>query len=404
MLLIESCFPADNKERNTLLSTHLPPSHTRENFLAQHATRSIFFIAGLGMASWAPLIPFTKSRLNINDYTLGLLLFCVAAGAMLVMPFAGRLITKFGYRKLILICALVFCGDLLLMISVLSPEGMAMALLIFGVVNGLLDVSMNSLAVVVERESGQARMSGFHGFYSIGNIVGAGGVSLLLWAGFVPLQAILLIVLLIALIVMLASSHLLTIHPQEASKLKGTLQVLSDPGILFIALLCFFTFLIEGAMLDWSAILLHAERGIEKSQAGFGFTFYSIAVAIGRLYGDRLINAIGRQRMLMMGGLCAASGMFLTVSVDNPISAIVGLILTGMGLANIVPILFTAVGNQSRVQANLALPAVTLIGYMGLLSGPALIGLIAHRFSLTVAFSAGVVILLFIGISARRIA
>ncbi|NWA02215.1 MFS transporter [Pseudomonas gingeri] len=385
------------------MNTHVLHPRLAANLRQQQATRGIFFVAGLGMASWAPLIPFVKSRLGIDDGPLGLLLFCIAAGSMLVMPFAGRAIARFGCRALILACAAVFCLILPFMMQATSAVAIGGALLVFGAVNGLLDVSMNAQAVIVERDSGQARMSGFHGFYSLGGVAGAGGVSLLLWAGLMPLQAILLVVVLIALVVMQASTHLLPRRPTQSAESEGTLQALAHPGTLFIALLCFFIFMVEGAMLDWSAVFLHTERGMEKSHAGFGYTLYSIAVALGRLYGDRLVNAIGRQRMLMLGGACATVGLLLIVLVDLPGIALAGFILTGIGLSNIVPILFTAAGNQAGVPSSFALSAVTLVGYTGLLSGPALIGLVAHHSSLTTAFSAGVVIMLLVCCSARRI-
>lgn len=374
------------------------------NVRQQRATRRIFFIAGLGMASWAPLIPFVKTRLDMNDGTLGLLLFCIAAGSMLVMPFTGRAIARFGCRALILACSVVFCLVLPFMMYATSVLAIGAALLLFGAVNGLLDVSMNAQAVIVERESGQARMSGFHGFYSIGGVAGAGGVSVLLWAGLMPLPAISLMALLIALVVSRAAPHLLAKRPVEPGESGGTLQALAHPGVLFLAALCFFIFMIEGAMLDWSAVFLHTERSMDKSHAGFGFTLYSIAVALGRLYGDRLVNAVGRQRVLVLGSLCAAAGVLLLVSVDHTDVALGGFILAGAGLSNIVPILFTAAGNQPGVPSNFSLPAVTLIGYTGLLSGPALIGFIAHHSSLTAVFGAGVVIMLLVASCARRIA
>ncbi|HEX7647253.1 MAG TPA: MFS transporter [Noviherbaspirillum sp.] len=385
------------------MSTRFSPAHAGSNLLAQRATRSIFFIAGLGMAAWAPLIPFVKSRLDIDDGALGLLLFCIAAGSMLVMPLTGRLIARFGCRVLILACALILCVDLPLMMSVASPVEMGCALLMFGAANGLLDVSMNAQAVIVERESGQARMSGFHGFYSIGSIAGAGSVSLLLWAGVAPRHAVLLIVLLIAIIMMPASAHLLAKRPQEAGEHGSTLQALSHPRLLFIALLCFFIFLIEGAMLDWSAVFLHAERGMEKGEAGFGYTLYSITVALGRLHGDRLVDVIGRPRLLMLGSVGAAAGLALIVLADRAGLSLAGFMLTGIGLANVIPILFTTAGNQPDIAPRFALPAVTLVGYTGLLSGPVLIGEVARHFSLTAAFSAGVVILLLVGAFARNI-
>lgn len=385
------------------MSTHFSSAQTSSNLLAQRATRSIFFIAGLGMATWAPLIPFAKSRLDIDDGALGLLLFCIAAGSMLVMPLAGRLIARFGCRVLILACALILCVDLPLMMSVASPVEMGCVLLMFGAVNGLLDVSMNAQAVIVERESGQARMSGFHGFYSIGSIAGAGSVSLLLWAGVAPQHAALLIVLLIAIIVMPASGHLLAKRPHSDDGHGSTLQALAHPRLLLVALLSFFIFLIEGAMLDWSAVFLHVERGMEKGQAGFGYTLYSITVALGRLHGDRLINIIGGRRLLMLGSVCAAVGLALTVAADRIGFSLAGFMLTGIGLANVIPILFTTAGNQPDVAPGFALPSVTLVGYTGLLSGPVLIGEVARQFSLTAAFSAGIVILLLVGAFGRHI-
>jgi len=376
--------------------------NTDSNLHAQRATRGIFLVAGLGMAAWAPLIPFAKSRLEIDDGMLGLLLLCIASGSMLVMPFSGRLIARYGCRALILACALLLCCDLPLMVSANSRWAMGTALLVFGAVNGLLDVSMNAQAVIVERESGQSRMSGFHGFYSIGSIAGAGSVSVLLWAGVSPPHAVLLVVLFIAGIVVSASRHLLARRPAESDEAGGPLRALSHPRLLFIAALCFFIFLIEGAMLDWSAVFLHAERGVEKSRAGFGFTLYSIAVALGRLYGDRLVNAIGGPRILVLGGLCAAGGLLLMVSAEPAGLSLLGFVLAGLGLSNIIPVLFTAAGNQRDIPSNFALPAVTLVGYTGLLSGPALIGEVARQSNLTTVFAAGVVILLLVSALSRK--
>ncbi|WP_416768972.1 MFS transporter [Pseudomonas sp. RHF3.3-3] len=385
------------------MTTQVLDSRLAGNLRQQQATRRIFLVAGLGMAAWAPLIPFVKGRLAIGDDTLGLLLFCIAAGSMLAMPFTGWLIARFGCRAVILACATLLCLVLPFMMHASATLALAAALLLFGAVNGLLDVSMNAQAVIVERDSGQAKMSGFHGFYSIGSVAGAGGVSLLLWAGLAPLQAILLVVLLIALLVMQACAHLLGRQPREPGETAGLLRALVQPSLLVIALLCFFIFMIEGAMLDWSAVLLHSERGMDKSHAGFGYTLYALAVALCRLGGDRLVNAVGHRRLLAAGAGCAAIGLLLIVSIDRPGVALGGFVLAGIGLSNIVPILFSTAGNHPRVPSGMALSAVTLVGYSGLLSGPALIGLVARHASLTSAFGAGVVILLLVCASAWRI-
>ncbi|HGM5252185.1 TPA: MFS transporter [Serratia marcescens] len=374
-----------------------------ENQRRQIATRAIFFLAGLGMAAWAPLIPFVKARLGIDDGALGLLLFCLAAGSMVIMPFAGYLIAKLGCRAVLLGAGALLCVDLPLLALLDAPLLMGAALGVFGAVNGIMDVAMNSQAIIVERESGQAKMSGFHGFYSLGGIAGAGGVSLLLLAGLAPAQAIGLIALLIAILLLIVAGDLLAHGGIGERRRGGARWALAHGKILFIALLCFFVFLTEGAMLDWSALFLHAERGVAKSQAGIGFTLYAVAVACGRLYGDRLIGAIGRFRTLLLGSLCAAAGVLLTVTVPLASAAFGGLMLAGLGIANIVPILFNAVGNQKQVPPGQAFPAVTLVGYLGLLTGPALIGFIANYTSLALAFGCTLLCLLLVSISAKAV-
>ncbi|MBH3092158.1 MFS transporter [Serratia sp. CY52157] len=374
-----------------------------ENQRRQIATRAIFFLAGLGMAAWAPLIPFVKARLGIDDGALGLLLFCLAAGSMAIMPFAGYLIAKLGCRAVLLGAGALLCIDLPLLALLDAPLLMGAALGVFGAVNGIMDVAMNSQAIIVERESGQAKMSGFHGFYSLGGIAGAGGVSLLLLAGLAPAQAIGLIALLIAILLLIVAGDLLAHGGIGERRRGGARWALAHGKILFIALLCFFVFLTEGAMLDWSALFLHAERGVAKSQAGIGFTLYAVAVACGRLYGDRLIGAIGRYRTLLLGSLCAAAGVLLTVTVPLASAAFGGLMLAGLGIANIVPILFNAVGNQKQVPPGQAFPAVTLVGYLGLLTGPALIGFIANYTSLALAFGCTLLCLLLVSISAKAV-
>ncbi|RTG25934.1 MFS transporter [Serratia marcescens] len=369
----------------------------------QIATRLAFFVAGLGMAAWAPLVPFAKARIGIDDGSLGLLLLCIGAGSMLAMPLTGFLTGKLGCRAVILMAGLGLCIDLPLLALMDSLGGMAAALLLFGAAIGMIDVAMNVQAVIVERASGKAMMSGFHGFFSIGGIAGAGGVSLLLLAGLAPAQAIGLIALLIAILLLIVAGDLLAHGGIGEQRRGGARWALAHGKILFIALLCFFVFLTEGAMLDWSALFLHAERGVAKSQAGIGFTLYAVAVACGRLYGDRLIGAVGRFRTLLLGSLCAAAGVLLTVTVPLASAAFGGLMLAGLGIANIVPILFNAVGNQKQVPPGQAFPAVTLVGYLGLLTGPALIGFIANYTSLALAFGCTLLCLLLVSISAKAV-
>ncbi|KFK93229.1 MULTISPECIES: MFS transporter [unclassified Serratia (in: enterobacteria)] len=366
----------------------------------QVATRLAFFIAGLGMAAWAPLVPFAKTRINIDDGSLGLLLLCIGAGSMLAMPLTGLLTGKFGCRPVILLAGIVLCIDLPLLVIMDSTAGMALALLLFGAAIGMIDVAMNIQAVIVERASGRAMMSGFHGFFSVGGIVGAGGVSALLWIGFGPLQATLIAVVMILALLAIASKNLLRENGGDAD---GPMFVLPRGWVMFIGVLCFIMFLAEGSMLDWSALFLSTLRGMDHSQAGLGYALFSITMTLGRLNGDRIVNAMGRYKVLLLGSLCAALGLALAIAIDNVITALFGFMLVGIGASNVVPILFTAAGNQQAMPANLAIASVTTVGYAGILAGPALIGFIAQLSSLTFALACVAALLLVVTASAKAV-
>ena len=366
----------------------------------QNATRLAFFIAGLAMATWAPLVPFAKTRIAIDDGSLGLLLLCIGVGSIMAMPLTGLLTGKFGCRRVILLAGIALCIDLPLLVLMDSTLGMALALLLFGAAMGMIDVAMNIQAVVVERASNRAMMSGFHGFFSVGGIAGAGGVSALLWLGLGPLQATLIAVVAILVLLLIASKNLLR---ESGGDKEGPMFVLPRGWVMFIGLLCFIMFLAEGSMLDWSALYLTTMRGMDHNQAGLGYALFSIAMTIGRLNGDRVVNAMGRYQVLLLGSLCAAIGLALAITIDSAIASLIGFMLVGVGASNVVPILFSAAGNQRVMPANLAIASVTTVGYAGILAGPAVIGLIAQISSLTFALACVATLLLIVTASAKAV-
>ncbi|CAI1703301.1 MFS transporter [Serratia fonticola] len=366
----------------------------------QNATRLAFFIAGLAMATWAPLVPFAKTRIGIDDGSLGLLLLCIGVGSIMAMPLTGLLTGKFGCRRVILLAGIALCIDLPLLVLMDSTLGMALALLLFGAAMGMIDVAMNIQAVVVERASNRAMMSGFHGFFSVGGIAGAGGVSALLWLGLGPLQATLIAVVAILVLLLIASKNLLR---ESGGDKEGPMFVLPRGWVMFIGLLCFIMFLAEGSMLDWSALYLTTMRGMDHNQAGLGYALFSIAMTIGRLNGDRVVNAMGRYQVLLLGSLCAAIGLALAIAIDSAIASLIGFMLVGVGASNVVPILFSAAGNQRVMPANLAIASVTTVGYAGILAGPAVIGLIAQVSSLTFALACVAALLLIVTASAKAV-
>ncbi len=386
---------------NLVVQSH----HSREQpppqpgIAAQVATRIAFLIAGIGTASWAPLVPYAKQRLGTGEGGLGLLLLCLGAGSLAAMPLAGALATRFGCRRVIGVTALCIVAALAGLATASSPTSLALALLLFGAGVGGIDVAMNIQAVIVEAASGRHMMSGFHGLFSAGGIAGAAGVSLLLWIGASPLGASLCIDLVILALLLVCRRHLLPYGSQGHSPIFA----LPRGAVLFVGCLCFISFLAEGAMLDWSAVFLTTVRSVDPAHSGLGYAVFAIAMTAGRLSGDRFVPLLGKRKLLFLGGLCAASGLLLLVLAPWPLAAFAGFGIVGIGAANIVPVLYSTLESQRVMPPNLAVAGVTTLGYLGILAGPALIGLIAHAASLPAAFLVIAAMLLGLAASARLI-
>lgn len=350
----------------------------------RYATRLAFLSAGLAMSAWAPLVPYVKARLGIGEAELGLLLLCLGVGSLLAMPATGMLAARLGCRRLILTSGGLACLILPCLSLAGSPLQLGIGIFFFGAAIGTLDVAMNIEAVMVEKASGVALMSGFHGLFSVGGFVGAGGMALLLWGGLSPLWASVVAAIVVATVLLAARPHLLR-EPETVE--RGALFALPHGAVIFIGVLCFIVFLVEGAILDWRALFLTATRGLDASKGGLGYAAFAIAMTCGRLTGDRIVRRFGGKRVLLLGGLCAAGGFFVAVSAPSAAVALTGFVLVGLGASNIVPILFSAAGNQAAMPASLAIAAITTIGYAGILAGPALIGFVAHASSLNIAFA-----------------
>src|SRR5690554_1014706 len=365
----------------------------------QISTRIAFLIAGLGMSAWAPLVPFAKERLAVNEATLGALLLCLGLGSLVSMPVTGMLAGRIGCRKVIAASALIMCVSLLGLATASTVFTMAVALLFFGAAVGSVDVAMNIQAVIVEKASGRSMMSGFHGFYSLGGIFGAAGVSGLLWFGLTPLSAIWVMVAMIVILLAMAVGKLLT----YGSTTREPLFVRPRGKVLLIGCLCFIVFMAEGSVLDWSAVFLTSLRGVDAAQAGLGFAAFSVAMTVARLLGDRIVQALGGTRVIFLGGLCAALGFLLIVLIPSREVAFLGFVLIGLGASNIVPVMFTAAGNQSVMPVGLAISAVATMGYAGILVGPAFIGFVAQLSSLSISFALVALGLLVLASCARRV-
>ncbi|WP_223549566.1 MFS transporter [Pseudomonas sp. A-B-19] len=367
------------------------------NHSERMSTRIAFLIAGLLMSAWAPLVPLVKARAGLDDGGLGLLLLGLGGGSIVAMPFAGYLTAHYGCRPVVIWATIVLCAALALLSTLMWLPGVVIAVIIFGASMGMLDCAMNIQSVIVEKNSGQALQSGFHGLYSVGGIVGAGAMTALLTLGLDPLIAALCIVATVLGALYKAAPALLTYGTERG----GPMFAVPRGIVLFLGVLCFIVFLTEGAMLDWSAVFLVSNRGLEPSIAGLGYASFAAAMTVGRLTGDAIVSKLGGVRVVALGGLCAAAGMIVSLGIDGWPASLVGYALVGAGCSNIVPVLFTAVGRQQRMPQAVAIPAVISMGYAGILIGPVFIGAVAHLSTLSFALGCVIVLLVFVSATAR---
>lgn len=366
---------------------------------ATRATRLIFLTSGIGMASWAPMVPYAKARLGLDDADLGLVLLAFGGGSMVSMPLVGWLTHRYGNRKVISVAGLMLCVAIPLLAIVPNAPALAAVLLYFGAMLGAVDVAMNAHAVEVERRDGRALMSGFHGLFSIGGLAGAAIMSTLLALGLTLWTGALAIALLLALIVLSQRSSLLPGVDDAAE--WSTVFRLPRGLVLLLGVLCFVSFLAEGSMLDWSAVLLRDFRGFSAASAGIGYACFSVAMAAGRLAGDRVVERLGPVSAVRIGAGTAAIGFLLAAMAPWPAASLSGFVLIGLGASNIVPVMFSAAGRLPGNPPAISIAAVTMLGYAGLLSGPALIGFMAHASSLPVALAVVAGLLLLVAGSAR---
>jgi fucose permease len=351
---------------------------------ARRAVSTIFFVNGMVLASWLPHIPAVKGRLAISDGELGLVLLCMAIGALLALPVAGWLVARAGSRRITSAAALALCAALPL--PLVSPDliSVSLSLVVLGACNATLDVAMNAQAVAVETGYRRAIMSSFHGLFSLGGLAGAVLAGTLMAAGIGKITHVLAIALASTLAVARCLGRLVpdehrTADPSTPHRARPNLTLLALGGLAFCGLLA------EGAIGDWSAVYLHDTLGSSAAVAAAGFAAFSLTMAAGRFGGDRLVVRFGSADVLRASSAVAAAGLAGALAVGSPAAGIVGCGLVGLGISNVIPILFSAAGRVPGVEAGPALATVATTGYFGFLAGPPLIGLAAEAAGLRAA-------------------
>lgn len=348
-----------------------------------HAARAFFFIGGFGTATWAPLVPLLRERLMVGDDVLGMLLLCIGVGSLLTMPLSGALAMRLGCRRVVMTAAVLFAA-ILLLVSCVDALSLAVPIvLIFGAVMGCIDVVVNIVAVLVEKGIGRRIMSGMHAFWSLGGFAGAGLYGV--WVGLLgltPFQSTAIAAGLILLLTAVYGRHLI---PYGGG--GGALLALPRGIIVFVGMTAFIAFLSEGAVMDWGGVYLTTVRGMDLALAGTGYSVFSAAMLMMRFLGDRVVQRIGALPVAVGGALLAFGGILLVMFAPVDALLYVGFFAIGIGSANIVPVFFSLMGRQNVMPVSAAVSAVSTMGYLGILAGPAAIGFVSSLTTLQTAFA-----------------
>ena len=345
----------------------------------------MFFVNGAALATWLSLIPAVQQKLALSASELGIALLGVAIGAVVATPSTSWLVGRAGGRRVVTLGAIIGCAILPLLPIAPALPVLTLSLVVFGAALGTMDVAMNIHGSVVESLYQRPLMSTFHGLYSIGGFAGALTSGAFAALGIAPFDRALWPALVLGAAAIAAHQWLPSAQPHTASRPPGVrlrVRGVSLP-MAALGLMAFCSLLAEGASGDWSALYLHKSLGADAAFAATAFAAFSVAMAVGRLSGDWLTSRLGATQLLRSGGALAALGMTATLLVGRPALAVGGFGLIGLGLANVVPTLFSAAGRSRSLAPRVAIAAVASTGYAGLLAGPPLIGFVAQAFTLT---------------------
>lgn len=361
------------------------------------AVSTFFFVNGFLYANWTSRLPELQRFFDLNNAQLGTVLFCIALGSMVAMPFAGWLGSKFGSDNIVKITALLFCVSIP-MVSISQNEWIIRLCFFFlGAASGSMDVTMNGQAVLVERLWGKIIFSSFHAIFSIGMALGAasGGI----FSKFqIPLQSHLIIIAILGvLLIIWASTRLIVDIPekeQTVAKTNSTDKLLALKAILPFGIIAFCCMTGEGSMVDWSAIYMNKVVGQSEVLSAWAFGTFGVAMTIGRIFGDYFTEKLGKERLMLIDTVMSVIGLSIALVFVSTWSTFIGFFLVGLGLSTIVPIVFSSAGNLKNISPSAGISMATSIGYAGFFVGPPTIGYLSEAFGLRVGL--GFVLALFI--------
>lgn len=351
---------------------------------ARLATNVQFFLNGLAFATWGVHVPTFKRLHGLSEGEVALAMLAAGVGALFAVLWAGTLIGRFGARVICAAAGLMTAMAVGVLLQLPSYGAGVVGLFVFGVANSLFDVAMNAHAVEVESAYGRPIMSSSHGFFSLGGLGGSALASLLAAADVAATTHTLWVAVGAAALAMLVVPVMLPDRVHTADEV-GHSFARPHGVIVLLGTMAALGLVAEGAMYDWSVLYLRESLASPQALAALAYASFSVAMAIGRFAGDRTRARLGAVAVLSIGGALAAIAMLAVLLTGHPAAALVGFAFVGLGISNVVPVLFSCASRVPGISPAHGISGVASLGYLGFLAGPPMIGAAAQVATLPAA-------------------
>ncbi len=365
---------------------------------ARIAVSALFLANGLIAGFWSVFVPVVQTNLGIGESAMGLLILIGASAGFVGLMLSGLLIARVGSRPMAIASGLLLAPGLLILAQATQFNFAVLFFVLLFLSLSVMDVAMNANGADVEQAQGTAMMSSFHGFWSMGAMLGAASGGFLL--GHAGQNGMTGMALVTCLALVLGAAPFLAPGSFTAAAKDGKKERFSLPGnmrVYLFGVLAMTTFTAEGSVIDWSALYLREELRADVALSGFAFAGFSFAMMLARFSGDTLRQRFGAAQLLQGSAVLAVIGFAAAASGANLGFTVFGFLLAGLGCANVVPVAFSAAANVPGVSSATGITIATMFGYFGLLCAPALLGAVgeAHGFAPVFAGFALVMVMVF---------
>jgi fucose permease len=349
------------------------------------ALTGVFVVNGAAIGAWVAQIPWVQERFDLSKSAMGLVIVGMAIAVILALPIAGQAIVRHGSEKIVWIGGIAMALAVNLPVLAPHPILVAVALFVLGASSATQDVAMNSHGVKVEKDVRRPIMSSLHAGWAFGGMTGAGFAAACSGLGLDPRVTVAITSALLLALLFASASRIG--HGSAAAGEETPGFTLPSRGVVLLAILCLLLMVTEGAMADWGGLYLRQDLGASAAIAALAYSFFTAGMTVGRVLGDWINHRIGAVSLLRWGALFTGIPLAALLLVGQPAVALAGLFLVGLGVANGVPLMFSAAGRQPDTPPGPGIAAVSSMGSLGFLAGPPVIGFLADAVSLPWALS-----------------